>query len=76
MPKLREPPADAVDPIADLWRVGPNGPKGPKGPSVFKLNQGRAIDILRADYPRCSPKSRTCPSSLPSWSCTTHRASG
>lgn len=52
MPKLREPPADAVDPIADLWRVGPNGPKGPKGPSVFKLNQGRAIDILRADYPR------------------------
>ena len=49
LPKPLEP---KVDPIADLWRVGPNGPQGPRGPSVFKLNQGRAIDILRADYPR------------------------
>ena len=27
-------------------------PRPPRGPSVYKLNQGRAIDILRRDYPK------------------------
>lgn len=52
LPKLKNDDSspDPVDPISDLWT--PKAPKGPKGPSVFKLNQGRAIDILRHDYPR------------------------
>jgi len=37
----------------DFGDLFSNVPKrdSPKGPSVFKLNQGRAIDILRHDYP-------------------------
>ena len=49
LPKKAENAPKPIDPIADLWR--PSFPEGPKGPSVFKLNQGRAIDILRRDYP-------------------------
>lgn len=33
-----------------LW--GLPTPPEQRGPSVFKLNQGRAIDVLRHDYPR------------------------
>jgi len=38
------------DPLG-LWDSAKR-PEGPRGPSVFKLNQGRAIDVLRSDYPR------------------------
>lgn len=38
-----------ADPLG-LW-MPPSAPKGPGGPNIFKLNQGRAIDILRHDYP-------------------------
>ena len=38
------------DPLG-LW-APPSGPGGPRGPSVFKLNQGYAIDVLRNDYPQ------------------------
>jgi len=41
---------DSNDPLG-LW-APPSGPRGPKGPSVFTLNQGRAIDMLRRDYPK------------------------
>lgn len=37
------------DPMG-LWAT--KGPDGPRPPSVFKLNQGRAIDTIRRDYPR------------------------
>lgn len=47
-PKLGELPKP--QPL-DLWPK-PTGSGGPRGPSVFKLNQGRAIDVLRHDYPR------------------------
>merc|ERR1719440_2584787 len=37
-----------ADPLG-LWKL-PTGPSD-KGPNAFKLNQGRAIDVLRSDYP-------------------------
>ena len=40
---------DREDPFG-LW-TPPMSPKPPQGPNIFKLNQGRAIDILRHDYP-------------------------
>ena len=48
-----EPKAKVKTPAADplgLWGLPKS--EGPRGPSIFKLNQGRAIDVLRKDYPR------------------------
>merc|ERR1719440_333310 len=39
-----------VDPLG-LW-TPPVAPGGPKGPNVYQLNKGRAIDMLRNDYPK------------------------
>jgi len=50
-PKVVPDVGGAVADPMGLWDV-PKGPEGPRGPSVFKLNQGRAIDVLRRDYPR------------------------
>jgi len=47
---LPKPANGGSDPLG-LWD-NTKPPKGPRGPSVFKLNQGRAIDVLRSDYPR------------------------
>jgi len=52
LPKRAAPTEGGDGPTKDplgLWAPPP--PSGPKGPSVFKLNQGRAIDMLRKDYP-------------------------
>ena len=45
-PKAKSP---TPEPPLPLW--GLPTPPEPRGPSVFKLNQGRAIDVLRRDYP-------------------------
>jgi hypothetical protein len=35
----------------DLFNGGGGLKKGPSGPSEYDLNRGRAVDVLRADYP-------------------------
>ena len=49
MPKKTEGEAQEIDPLG-LWT--PPKPNKPKGPNVYTLNLGRAIDMLRNDYPK------------------------
>merc|ERR1719440_988948 len=47
--KAAEGEAQEIDPLG-LWT--PPKPNKPKGPNVYTLNLGRAIDMLRNDYPK------------------------
>lgn len=52
-PSRAEPKSVPTPEPLDLWsNPAMATPGGPRGPTVFRLNQGRAIDVLRRDYPR------------------------